>query len=167
MAGISVEIKGLDALEKKLASPLAGGPARNFLTRGAILVQNGGREFAPVDRGTLRNSITYEVEGGAFPHWARIGPNISVGGGGGTDNYAEAQEFGTAPFTPPLAPLEAWGARKGDPGLGVAAWKAIRERGIIAKHYLQQGADQAAPKIDDLVPVLAHEIEVAFAIGGE
>lgn len=164
---INVNIRGLDELGKKLSSEFAGGPARNFLNRGSTLIQNGGREFAPTDRGRLRNAITFQVDEGAFPKRSRIGPNISTGGGGGTDNYAEAQEFGTKPFWPPKAPMEAWGHRKGlTPQRVYLIRRIIAMRGIKPKRYMQQGIEQALPTIEGpVMAIFASELEHAATVG--
>ena len=158
--GIVVKIHGLDELKRKLNPAFAGKPARNFLNRGAILIQNGGREFSPVYRGRLKNSISFQVDSSSVPLWARIGPNVQI--------YGEAQEFGTRPFWPPKAPLELWGQRKGlTPRQVFLVRRKISQVGIKPKHYMQQGVDQARPRIEALVPVFASELEAAaVAYGG-
>lgn len=167
MTAIRVQIKGLDALSRKLQpTRLVAGPARRFLSRGAVAIQGPARRNAPKDRGRLASSINFEVDPAPFPRYARIGPNIRTGGGGGVDNYAAAQEFGTRPFWPPREQLEAWGRRKGlSPGQVYGVRKAIATRGIKPKRYMRDAVEEARPKIEGYVIVLAREIEEAASRG--
>lgn len=81
MAAVVIEIEGLDALTRKAndTGALIGKPLRQFFTRGAIAVEKESKLLAPVDEGRLRGSINYEVDGGAVPEWAKIGPNVAYG----------------------------------------------------------------------------------------
>jgi len=87
------------------------------------------QQEAPEDRGTLRQS-------GYQPEWV-TSTRIEWGY---TAPYALAQDQGTDPYTPPLKPLLEWGKRvANDPGAGAGAWQKIREEGIEAKEYAQDG----------------------------
>ncbi|MDD5512068.1 MAG: HK97 gp10 family phage protein [Dehalococcoidales bacterium] len=52
------------------------------LTKAALLVERDAKKESPVDTGTLRSSITHEVE----PTEARVGTNVE---------YSSFQEYGT------------------------------------------------------------------------
>ena len=75
------EIIGLDKLEIKLEH-LGNLNLKDTLSKAGVLVMDAAKEKCPVDTGTLRNSITYEVEGNT----CEIGTNMS---------YAPYVEFGT------------------------------------------------------------------------
>ena len=102
MAEIKVEIEGLDELQRKLNSPFAAKPARNFLNRGTLLIQRAARENVHSDRGRLVDSIDREIDTALLPLWGKVGSDL---------DYAPYVEFGTGPHMPPVAPLEAWAAQ--------------------------------------------------------
>jgi hypothetical protein len=155
---VRIRVRGLPELQSKLARPFMVRPARNFLTRGAVIVQGRARENAPVDRGGLRDSIAYEVDAAAFPLWAKIGTNIE---------YGRATELGRpAGIMPPSAPLELWARRHGmEPGSGYALALAIFRRGIEARPFLEPALNESRPQIIGLVRVMAAEIEAELAGG--
>ena len=62
------------------------GPVYRDLNQRANRVRNAAKRLAPVDRGTLRNSIQQEIRSGAGGLTARVGTNVE---------YAVYQEFGT------------------------------------------------------------------------
>ena len=66
---IKVEVEGLKELTRKLNSPFAAKPARNFLNRGTLLIQRASRELAPIDRGRLVDSIDREIDTALLPLW--------------------------------------------------------------------------------------------------
>lgn len=85
------------------------------------------KPFPVVDRGMMRNSVQMEV--------LEQGAHVFVGA-----PYANAQEHGTRPFFPPLAPLVAWAERKGheDPhGFARAVQHKIGRDGIEPKHFFR------------------------------
>lgn len=158
MATAVIRVRGFDELRRKLGPHIVARPARNFLTRGATIVQGKARENAPYDRGGLRDSIAYQIDSGYVPLWAKIGTNIE---------YGRATELGRpAGIMPPSAPLEAWARRKGmEPGSGYALALAIFRRGIEARPFLEPALTQSQPQIIGLVGTFAAEIEAA-AMGG-
>lgn len=156
MSELDVRIEGLDELQRKLRSPFAAKPARNFLNRGTRLIQRASRELAPVDRGRLVDSIDRELDTALLPLWGKVGTNLE---------YAPDVEFDTMPHMPPVAPLEAWATRKGMPGRGWAIALAILENGTEGQRFLRGGVEDAQAGVNALVPVFAKEIEQAAAKG--
>lgn len=146
--GITVRIEGLDELQRKLVGSRADVPVGRFLDRGALLIQRGAREKAPVDQGRLRNSIGVESP---TTRSRRIGPNVE---------YGEWVELGTRPHWPPPGALAGWARRHGM--TDYQARRSIAMKGTKARPYLQPAADEAEDGIRTLVSVLAAEIESAF-----
>jgi HK97 gp10 family phage protein len=147
--GITVKIHGLEPLKRKLHSARADAPVQRFLDRGSIFTQSRARENAPVDRGRLRNSIGIEKP---TVRSRRIGPNV---------NYAEWVETGTRPHWPPPGALAGWARRH-----GVSEYAVRRKIGLYgtkAQPYMRPAAEAAEPFMRSLVPILAAEIEVAYA----
>lgn len=158
MASVQViRITGIPALQRKLGTRVVGPPVRKFFTRSAIKVQSNARELAPVDRGDLKNKITYEVDPSTMPRYARIGTNL---------HYAPYQELGTKPFWAPKAPIAAWASRKGIPQASVyLIRRKIARVGIKPKKFLQDGTDAALPDIRRYVVVLGDDIAEAMQKG--
>jgi len=100
-------------------------------------------EMAPEDRGKLKQE--------ALEPTVR-GDTIVYGVGGGLP-YAMAQEFGTAPYTPPITPLLEWGERQlGSRDAGAAVWQKIREEGIDEKSFLRDSLDAAQEVLEGTDP---------------
>lgn len=119
---------GIESRRSLTMAPRVRRAYRSFLQDGMAKGFAVSQEEAPEDRGTLTQT--------AFsPEWRN--DRLVYGY---TQPYAQAQEKGTAPFTPPKQPLIEWGERvASDPGLGMAVWHKIREEGIEAKHYMRSG----------------------------
>jgi len=97
---------------------------------------NWSQEQAPVDRGTLKQSAFPPEFRGEMVVWGYTAP------------YADKQEFGTPPFTPPLKPLAEWGKRKlGSREAGIAVWEKIQERGIEPKGFARAGRERQKEKV--------------------
>lgn len=93
------------------------------------LLRNIKRE-APVDTGRLRSSYEYFEEG----------DNIGVRSDA---PHASIMEYGSVPFTPPLAPLKEWGSRVfGDPKVGAAVWGKIRKEGVSPQPHVRPAIDE-------------------------
>lgn len=153
------DVQGLADLQRKLQSRIAGPPAKKFLTRGATLVQREAKPLTPVDRGTLRRSITTEVDNRApVPQYALIGTNVSYG--------LYVHEGRKPGKYPPAGPIAAWIKRKGLNVPTFTVQRAIARKGIAAKPFLKDGFDKATPDINALVPTLAREIEEAYRNAG-
>lgn len=154
------DVQGLADLQRKLQSSVAGPPARKFLTRGATLVQREAKPLTPVDRGTLRRSITTEIDSRSpVPQYALVGTNV---------DYALFVHEGRPAKgkMPPPGPIAAWIKRK---GVNKSVWGVrlkIAEAGIDAKPFLKDGFEAARPGINALVPTLARELEEAYRRGG-
>lgn len=149
--GITVRIDGLDELRAKLNSNRADVPVRRFLDRGAIFIQSRARAFAPVDTGRYRNSISYDSP---TDRSRRIGPNVF---------YGPFIEFGTRAHWPPPGAMAGWAQRHGmtdyQARLGVA------RGGTKAHRVMGRAAEAAGPFLTSQVPVLAAELEAAYARG--
>lgn len=148
--GITVELRGLDELRGKLKHSKADKPVRNFLDRGAIYMQGKARKNAPTDTGRLKNSIGIDKPSTRL---RSIGPSV---------DYGEAVEFGTSPHFPPLNALWGWSKRHGgiDP---FALQQAIGMWGTEAQPYMEPAAKDTEKFMVTIIPVLAAEIESAFA----
>lgn len=59
---MSVTIKGLDNLNVKLDKLIDDSKVESILESACLMVERDAKILCPVDDGTLRNSITYEVE---------------------------------------------------------------------------------------------------------
>lgn len=152
---IVVRIEGLEQLRGKLTSSRADGPVNRFLDRGAIFVQGAARRHAgkSVDTGRLRNSIGVETSG---HRERRVGPSA---------DYGLYVETGTRPHFPPPAALEGWARRHGfSSGYEVA--KKIAATGTQAQPYMRPAAEEGEGFVKAQVPVLAAEVESAYAGGG-
>lgn len=165
MAGtimVKMEIDGMKELQSKLSAPFAAQPARNFLNRGGFLIQGKAREYAPIDRGRLRQSITVRLDNGTpIPLFAEIGTNLK---------YAAAMEFGRKPGDPqpPPGALLGWMSRKGIPASAqFAVSKSIAVSGTTPHLYLTNAIKDSQPKIaGELITIFAREIEAAAIAGG-
>lgn len=70
---VTFTVKGLPELLGKLDRALYVEPLRRFLTDGALLGERGGKEWAPVDTGRLRASVTHAVDSSVIPLWSKAG----------------------------------------------------------------------------------------------
>lgn len=98
MDEFGVEIEGLEELERKLdPHELIGKPARDALTKAAIIVQNqaklnaSGRPGPNVVTGRLRSSISFEIDAAPIPSFAKVKTNVI---------YAAPLEFGNRRWKP-------------------------------------------------------------------
>lgn len=159
MATATIRIQGLHEAIRSLDSDIITGPARNLLTRAGISVQGKAREYAPVDRGGLWDSITYEVDSANMPRWVEVGSNLE---------YAREKELGRNPGSmPPVDALEAWARRKGlGEGAGWPIALHIMAHGNEPRPFLMPALNDTKPKIPRLVATMAREIEAAAAAAG-
>lgn len=140
---------------------LFGEPVRNFFTRALLILQGLTREGIPVDRGRLRQSITFDVDSRPIPLWGKIGSNVK---------YAPDMEYGTnalsekpsvtgnRPF--PTGPqLETWARRHGFPNGWMVAAIIKRRGGLEPRRFLRNAFTQGQSKIRGLLDDLATEIE--------
>lgn len=114
--------------------------------RAGFLVERQAKQFAPVDTGTLRRSITST----GSPFGTTVAPLAVTTLVGTNVPYARAVEFGRGAGTtpPPAAPIARWLARKGgDPKAAYAVARAIGRRGIPGRSYLLKAFAQLTPQI--------------------
>ena len=159
MAGtsrVNVRIIGVDDLQRKLTPSIAGRPVRRFLERGTILIFNTAVRNAPVDTGRLKGSHAREIDPSTLPLWGKTGTNL---------DYAQDVHFGTPPHYVPPSELDPWAKRKGIDGGGYAVSWAISQHGTKAQPWLYDSLASNENAIKALVPVLAKEIEDAYANG--
>lgn len=148
-----IEIRGLDELIRKAnKNRLLGRPLKRFFTASAIDVQRNAKKRAPVDTGRLRDSIVYEVQGGAVPMQATIGTNVK---------YAPFVEFGTRPHFPPPSALETWARRHGLPN-GFVVAQAIAIHGTKEHRYLRGGLEDSVSGIKRHLNTAADEMEAIW-----
>lgn len=102
MAQLSVEIRGIDSLRDRLRnlSPRVRRATEQAVAESGRAMERGMKRLAPVDTGTLRDSIRHRVEGTTVT----AGPGREV-------NYAIFVEFGTSrmaaqPYVRPVAEAE-------------------------------------------------------------
>ena len=128
----TVQLEGFDEMAKRFRnSPDAVAKATKAgLDMATLVVQGKAKENAPVDKDTLRGSITRKVEGNE----GRVGTNIS---------YARYQEEGTgiygkrgAMIVPKNAQYLAFTPKGGSK---IVFAKAVR--GVRAKKFLQSGVE--------------------------
>lgn len=159
MAGqssVTVKLIGDDDLRHKLTPAIAGRPIRRFLERGTILIFNTAVRNAPVDTGRLKGSVAREIDQSPLPLWGKTGTNLE---------YGPDVEFGTPPHFVSASELDPWAQRKGIAGGGAAVSEWIGERGTKAQPWLYPALTSNEAAIKALVPVLASEIEQAYANG--
>lgn len=148
-SGITIHIEGLDKLRGKLNDRRADVPVRRFLDRGAIYMQTRARAKVSVDTGRTRNSIAVSSPTDRMRH---IGPNVFWG---------PFIEFGTRPHWPPVGALAGWAHRHGTSDYAVR--RKIGMFGTKPKPFLAPAAEETEGFIRTIVPVLAGEIESAYA----
>jgi hypothetical protein len=104
----------------------------DYLVDGATVGYNHSLELAPEDDGPLKST--------SFPP-ERRGDAVVYGY---TAPYAEAQEYGTEPYYPPLQPLLEWSKRvSGGLSLGFyVAREKIPTEGITEKRFARDGRDR-------------------------
>ncbi len=109
-----------------------------YLMDAATVGYNHAVELAPEDRGTLKQT--------SFPPERRQNDIVY----GFTAPYAEAQEYGTEPYYPPLQPLLEWSQRvSGGLGLGFyVAREKIPTEGIDEKRFARAGRDKQERWLD-------------------
>ncbi len=109
-----------------------------YLMDAATVGYNHAVELAPEDRGTLKQT--------SFPPERRQNDIVY----GFTAPYAEAQEYGTEPYYPPLQPLLEWSQRvSGGLGLGFyVAREKIPTEGIDEKRFARAGKEKQERWLD-------------------
>ncbi len=152
MADITVEIKGIERLTRKLEEvPQA---LRGVMERAVEY----GREEAgkrakphPVDKGTLGRSVKFAVDKGAVPLHARIYTKSGI---------AFTVEEGRRPGKPPpVAAIRRWAKAH---GIAVNPWllaQQIRARGTKGIRFMAGAAEATQKKMGDFTKEAVREIE--------
>lgn len=153
----TIRLIGDKSLIRKLhPSRLIAGPAHRWADRSGQALQEATRSRAPRWRGSLAESIDYEIEGGVIPRRVVLKTDAP---------HAAVHEFGHAPYWPPPRALDAWAAAHGfGPNGGYLVARSISRKGISAKHYMRDGTNAAKPKLIGVVVRFADEIEAGAAI---
>lgn len=144
----TVRIHGMNQLIGKLEPRLIAQPARNFLNRGALLVEGTAKRTVAQDTHTLQRSITNELDSSYVPRWAVIGTNVP---------YGPYVEHGTRAHFPPVGALGGWARRHNTNPYAVA--RSIARKGTKAQPFLEPALTSNEGRIRALVPVMAAEIE--------
>ena len=166
---ITYEVKGLDALIKKVSPEILKQPMRDFFNKATIVIQNRARTNAPVDTGTLRNSIQQQVDPSDVPMWGKAGL-LGASEGSHLWVYGRAMEYGTGrvgdpavshlgEHFPPGAALETWAGRHGfASGWQVAA--AIAKRGgLLPRKFLRNALADSVSDIKRFISELGVDIK--------
>lgn len=132
----ALDVQGMVEAQRKLEQTIADLRGDDFLQSlrdATMMVTRSAKQYAPVDRGRLRGSITPEIR--------KEGDN-NVGIVGTTVKYAAAAELGSAPHTPPWSAIKAWARRKGlDDKAAGAIFHHIVEHGTQGAAFFQQAYD--------------------------
>lgn len=147
MARLTLEIRGLDALLKKLrggGDAVYAGPWRDAMQAAAITLENAVKQRTPVDIGRLRASITHRVDPHPVPLWAEVGTNVK---------YAPLVEFGTRPheIVPRTRRALFW---KGAPH----PVRRVRHPGTAARRMFQEGLAASTGAIQRILQVAGRQI---------
>ncbi len=142
---VSIEIGGLEAVRRKLGSPLVRDALRAAMVKSVLVVEGAVKERTPVDTGTLRRSVRSRVQ----PLEATIGSRLS---------YAPPVEFGRRPGRmPPVAAVERWARTRGIPPFVLA--RAIGRRGTKGAHMFRDAARSMEERVRAIFRVAVHDIE--------
>lgn len=140
---ISVQIRGLDEVQKKLRQvkeDLRGTPMEQGMKQATLLVERSAKQKAPKDTGTLAASINSDVTRGGNSVIGIIGTRIK---------YAPFVELGSRPHFPPMQNIAPWARRHGLSAYGAAV--AIAARGTRARHFFRGALEDNEEKIIDLI----------------
>ena len=148
MSSATVKIEGLPELIRALRNNAnLAQPMSKALHRIGLEGSSASKKRAPVDTGTLRRYITYEVDKSPLPTFVRIGTL-----GSNKVSYAAYMEFGTGmahdhpswpkkPHGIPPGVLDAWAARKSRSGEDWNAYtigrNIMKRGGLVPRRYLR------------------------------
>lgn len=165
-----LRVVGLEGVIQHLNPDRINAPLRRFFLRSVIYMQGRARQYAPVDRGQLRNAIIYEVQ----PRAASVGVlrgafATSLG------QKAFAMEYGSGELSdappgqrvtrlPTAGELDVWARRHGFES-GAQVENIIHERGGVApRRYMRRALQDGQPQITRFLQILGDEI--VQAMGG-
>lgn len=154
---LKIDIDGIERMTSAMNALGTKGP----LAMGAALWKEGERimakskELVPVDMGTLRASGHVTL-----PTITPTGASVTLGYGGAASDYAVYVHEGTGPavgrpaFMPPVSIIQEWAQRHGiDPSLGFVIARAIGQRGLEPKKFLEKPLLEAATDMADRIAV--------------
>ena len=154
--GFSIEVRGLEALQRKLKNPrFVNESLERFGNRAGAHIAGEVRLRTPVDTGRLRSSVTHDLDGSPV-HTVRIGSNVE---------YAPHVEEGSRPHWPPMAALQPWARRHGFPAGRSGAFlvaRAISRRGTRGHFMFREGLRASLGTVRRLVRDLGGDIEKAW-----
>lgn len=139
---IETKAKGLLETQRaieKTAAALFGDPFIDDMKDAVGLVQRDARILAPVDRGTLRNSITTSINRSGRTVQGLVGSKLA---------YAPYMELGTGTFAgksayfPPSGALNLWARRHGFSSGWMVAYAIYMRGGLEPRRFLQQAFDK-------------------------
>ncbi|MFA4973644.1 MAG: hypothetical protein WC683_13620 [bacterium] len=122
---MSVELQGLERLERKLQPELVAGPVRQFFKESTDLLLGRVLKNAPNDLGTLKSRISSSIDSRQVPLWGKVVSRAP---------HSHLLEYGVAAHMAPRQPFIAWGERKGVSGVG--AWLKMITKGIKGRFFV-------------------------------
>ena len=136
---------------QQAAADLYGQPMLDAMLTAVLLVEASAKQYAPVDTGDLRASISHQVVSGISGE-----PGVQ-GIVGSNKMQALWMEQGTGTFAghaavkmPPPSALDVWASRHGTTGRAVA-WAIYKAGGLKARHFFQRAFDDNQQRIIDLL----------------
>lgn len=147
---ITLEIKGLPELERKLGPQLVAGPISRFLRKsGYKVMQQAQQNVRPnVFEGTVWNSFAVDVDAGVIPTKVTISNNAQ---------HAIYLEEGTRPHFPPVSAIAPWAEAHGWNPYMLA--RHISIHGTKKHPFLVPALEQSVPAIKGYLTAARNEIE--------
>jgi hypothetical protein len=174
VSDFDIEVRGLEGTIRQFSGGnLLNRPLRRFFERAAILVQGRARMNAPSDRGQLRSSISYEIDRGSPPLFAKVGV-IGGGAAGRLGTAAAAMEYGTGLLSdgpggkggghfPPSSELDAWATRHGIANGFLVARAIARRGGLKPRRYLRGALEASTGEINRFAQDIRADLEKELA----
>ncbi len=137
--------------------PIVQQETTKSMARAVVAIEGDAKRLVPVDRGTLRRSLTHEVKASGRDIVGKAGTNL---------DYARFVEEGRSPGKqPPTSAIAGWAARHGiEPGAAFLIARAIGRRGTKPRPYLKPAfAKNRALISRELGPVLLRRISDRLA----
>lgn len=152
MSDYTVELKGAQAVFRKLDPSLYQAAVAELLSSAATTAEAAARAGAAFDTGALARSITSQVT----PPTARVFSTLG---------YAPVVELGRAPGARPPPPdaLIGWMARHGMTGDPWRLARAIGRRGIKGRFFMRAAAEVTRRALPGLTARAAGRVEAAWA----
>lgn len=170
MADSGIDLRGFDEFHRALENPaLLGRPLKKFFTRSTVVIQNRGRQNAPVDIGQLQQAIDHEIDKAAVPGWAKVGvikADFSTPLGKkafsmeyGTGLFAEGRNAKGKRYFPPPASLDRWAKRHGFQSGRQVAFIIWRRGGLKPRRYLRTAFEDSLGDIKGFIRRLGGDIK--------